>query len=364
VKGWAGVARLGGVGDNLVSASVLRPLKSLGYNTEVITSPMASVVYLNNPFLDKLSIKGDGDLPGGADWQKWFISRSREYDLFAHLSHSMEVRHALFPDSTAFWTRPEYRRKLCAGNYLETVHDVMGVPYEFGPLFFPTDEEKDKAQQTKANQIGERYVAWVIAGSRLDKVYQYSGHAICRIIKELGVSVVLFGKGQQQLEMAVAIKDNVAQSLSNEKGLHTAIADWSGATPGGDKDWSLRRCLAQVLAADVVVSPDTGIAWAAAFEPMPKIIMVSHASPENITKHWTNTTTLHADPSRVPCWPCHRLHNDMSTCVSAKDNPNSSACMTDIKVETVVQEIGKALAQEKSNVLQWPGPAREVGGTI
>jgi ADP-heptose:LPS heptosyltransferase len=119
-----------------------------------------------------------------------------------------------------------------------------------------------------------------------------------------------------------------------------------------------------VLAADVVVSPDTGIAWAAAFEPMPKIIMVSHASPENITKHWTNTTTLHADPSRVPCWPCHRLHNDMSTCVSAKDNPNSSACMTDIKVETVVQEIGKALAQEKSNVLQWPGPAREVGGTI
>jgi hypothetical protein len=34
----------------------------------------------------------------------------------------------------------------------------------------------------------------------------------------------------------------------------------------------------------------------AAFEAMPKIMLLSHASEENITKHWVNTTTLHADP--------------------------------------------------------------------
>jgi len=354
MKGWAGIARMGGVGDDLVAASVLRPLKRMGYMTEIITSSMASPVFLNNPFLDKLSIKGDGDIPGGPDWQKWWVSRGREYELFAHLSHSMEVRHALFPDSTAFWTRPEYRRKICAGNYLETVHDIMGVPYEFGPLFFPTDEEKDRAQTVKAEKIRDRYIAWVIAGSRLDKVYQYSGHAICRIIKELDVSVILLGTGGQQFEMAKAVSDNVAQSLSTVERLHLALSP-EGVEPGGPMDWPLRRSLSQALAADLVVSPDTGFAWAAAFEPIPKIIMVSHASAENITKHWVNTVTLHADPVRVPCWPCHRLHNDMSTCRPSKDNPNSAACMSDIDVETVVQEVAKALQQDKSNILQWPG---------
>ncbi len=61
--GWAGVARMGGIGDNLLAASALRPLKRMGYKTEMITSPSAQVVFQNNPFLDKLSVKPDGSIP-------------------------------------------------------------------------------------------------------------------------------------------------------------------------------------------------------------------------------------------------------------------------------------------------------------
>jgi ADP-heptose:LPS heptosyltransferase len=105
------------------------------------------------------------------------------------------------------------------------------------------------------------------------------------------------------------------------------------------------------MMADLVVTPDTGTAWAVAMEQMPKIVMVSHASAENITKHWVNTTTLHADPQRVPCWPCHRLHNDISTCVPDKDVGKGAACMGDISVETVVQAVDKAWSKPAGNVV-------------
>ena len=36
-SGWVGIARLGGIGDNLIAASVLRPLKKMGYKVDVVS---------------------------------------------------------------------------------------------------------------------------------------------------------------------------------------------------------------------------------------------------------------------------------------------------------------------------------------
>lgn len=76
--------------------------------------------------------------------------------------------------------------------------------------------------------------------------------------------------------------------------------------------------------------------------------MVSHASAENITSHWVNATTLHADPARVPCWPCHRLHEDPSTCVTNKEG-NGVACISDISVDRLVTAVVQAWTS--SNVI-------------
>lgn len=371
MKGWACVARMGGIGDNLVAASVLRPLKRLGYMTEVLTSDMAGAIFRNNPFLDKLTIKPDGEVPaaGSDDWRKWFTNRSAEYDVFVHLSYSMEVRHALFPNSTAFWWPEEYRREICAGNYLETVHKIAGLtpPFQTGPIFFPTDEEKYRAEKLKKERFGDRYVAWIISGSRIDKVYPYSSFAISRIISELNIPVVLFGSGAKQFEQAKQIVESVGRHNSvkklpssvGEDGVHwaddiylcmTNDADKRGGT-GGEYDWPIRRSLTQVLASDIMVSPDTGAAWAGAFEQIPKIIMLSHASAENITKGWINTISLHADQDRVPCYPCHRLHNDPSTCHKARDRDvSAAACMADISVDMIVESVRTHL--QKDNVVR------------
>src|SRR5262245_28252003 len=61
--GWAGIARCGGVGDNLIAAVALRPLKTLGYKIEVISQNPQAVVFENNPFVDKLSVYDKDDWP-------------------------------------------------------------------------------------------------------------------------------------------------------------------------------------------------------------------------------------------------------------------------------------------------------------
>ena len=156
--------------------------------------------------------------------------------------------------------------------------------------------------------------------------------AIARLISETGVPVILFGgPTEKEFSSAKAIEEHVARTNGSIKGLHTALTTTV-------VDWPVRRCLALLQHCDLVVSPDTGPAWAVASREVPKVILLGHASARNITHGWTNTITLHADEARVPCWPCHRLHNDPSTCKPNSDN-NGAACISDISIETIVSTV-------------------------
>lgn len=341
---WVGICRLGGVGDDLIAASVLRPIRKLGYKIEFIAQQPHHVVLQNNPFIDKLSVKdGVRDLPQGdmLKWQEWFDARGREYDHFVNLSHSCESLIALFPAMSAYWWPAHFRRQLCARNYLEAVHDIVGVPHDFGPLYFPTTPEKQRAASTKAEvtaKFGDgRMLCWVLSGTRIDKVHPHAPMVIARIIKELQIPVVMIGAPGKDFAMAKTIMEIVQTHNGSVDGLHLALSpDPENPT------WPLRRCLALAHASDIVVTPDTGPAWAVAFEDMPKVAMVSHASPRNITDHWRNTITLHADPAKVACWPCHRLHDNPSTCTPAAGG-HAAACMDDLSVELIVASIRAAL---------------------
>ncbi len=318
----------------------------MGYMTEMISSPPYHAVFLHNPFIDKLSVKDtDRDIPkDSVEWQKWHESRAREYDVFFHASHSMEGRHSVFRNMTEFYLPEDYRRKRCAGSYIETAHEICGVPLEIGPLFFASDEEKENALAVK-RQVGERCIAWIVSGTRIDKLYPYSPMAVARIIKELGAPVVLVaGPSEKELSSAHAIKDHVTLTNGTREKLHLAIP-----ATGGEKCWPIRTSLAFTQVCDLVVTPDTGPWWANAFEPNAKVLTVSHGSVENIAKHAVNTTALHADNNRVPCWPCHRLHDDPSTCVINKEG-NGAACISDISVEKLVQAV-KQKWEQGTNVI-------------
>jgi ADP-heptose:LPS heptosyltransferase len=354
MKRWAAICRFGGIGDNLIAVSVARPLKKQGYMVEVITSDSNHAVYLNNPNVDKLSIKKvERDLPKEAvAWQQWIDGRAKEYDVFVHLSHTGEGMHAVFQSMSAWYWPDDFRRKICAGSYLETAHDIAGVPYEFGPLYYATEEEKQHALETKKRIMGEhKCVTCILSGTRIDKCYSDLGFAVVRTIKETDAHVVLMGSGPKEFAMGEAIQQHVKSATGSVDGLHVALSP-AASEVGGKYNWPIRRSLAFAIhASDVVITPDTGPAWATAFEQVPKIVLLSHASADNITKHWINTTTLHADPNRVPCWPCHKLHDTIDTCVPNAMG-NGAACISDISVGTIMDLIKEKLEQRTSNVVK------------
>ncbi len=342
---WAAVCRFGGVGDNLAAAAVLPGLVRQGNRVEVITSSHAGELFDNNPWVDKLSICQDGDQPdgGGIEWQRWFQKRGHEYrgGLF-HLSHTIETTLAFVQGQTQFWWSDRARRSLAARSYLDLAIDVCGTAHELGaPLYYPTAAERARAAATKA-AMGPRVVAWVLCGTRLDKVYPYAPFVVARLIKELGVAVMLSGAPDgHAAEQVKPIEDHVRRHNGSVDGLFTAMTVTASAN-GPARDWPLRRGLAQLLACDLVIGPDTGGLWACAFEAMPKIVLLSHASPLNIVQHWRNTLPLFADQKRVPCWPCHRLHDSIETCRPNAEN-SGAACISDIGVDVIVDAARRAL---------------------
>jgi FkbM family methyltransferase len=349
--GWAGIVRLGGIGDNLIAASVLKQLKAQGYKVDVISQEPQSCVFQNNPYVDKLTIKdGARDIPQDPwEWQKYWRGRSREYDRFANLSHSCEALLAQYKAATAYWWRAEFRRQQCGRSYLESVCDIVGVPYEFGSLFFPTEDERADALRMKGKitKKHRKVIGWVLTGTRVDKIYPMATMAVARMNKELDAAVVLFGAPVPALDYQLAreILAHVVRQNGSESGLHLAVND------DAVKKWDIRMLLTMAGVCDLVIGPDTGPMWGVAMEPMPKIVLLSHASPENITKHWTNTVTLHADQEKVPCWPCHLLHDEVATCremqLEAGLNPTAedrgAACISSISVEDIVETAEKLL---------------------
>lgn len=343
-NGWAAVARFGGIGDNLMACSAIGALKRKGFKVEVITSTdCAWQVFQHNPNIDKLSLKTKREMPKfGLEWQQWFRGRADEYDVFAHLSHSCEGQLAFFPASTQFHWPAHVRRRIANKNYLEMVHDIAGCGYDFGPLFYASDVERAQALETKG-RVGERCIVMAMSGSRHDKLHPILPGIVARLISELGVPVVLLGAPERNYEDAKRIESFVLNTNGTTRGLHVAISTTPDVNGNRVIDWPIRRSLAFAQVADLVIGPDTGIMWAVAFENVPKIMLLGHASPENITKHWLNTVTLTANTARVPCHPCHQLHDTMEFCTPNKEN-SGTACISDISVETIIQEARDLLA--------------------
>lgn len=355
-KEWVCIVRVGGIGDNLIAASVLRPLHAQGYKIEVISQEPQCVVFENNPFIDKLAVRAPGDLP--ADFKQWgdyWRLRATEYAKLVNLSHSVEGLRAMFDGSMAWDWPAEFRRKMCGYSYLETAHDIVGVPHVFGPLFFPTEDEVDQAKETlrKVSMHGTlKVVGWCLAGSRLDKIYPMAPMAIARMIKEMGVAVIMFGaKDRIDFEMAQTVHEHVKANNSTDANLHLALS------PVGTDTWPIRRAITTLMQCDAVITPDSGLGWSVALECVPKIMLHSHASQVNITKHWKNTISM--IPS-VACWPCHKLHNEIKTCqaeqaacgVTVNKDAKGAACISSISVDDILTTTRKALTRDVPWLMQ------------
>ena len=124
-------------------------------------------------------------------------------------------------------------------------------------------------------------------GSTAPKWWPYAP-AFAQLLAELGIHVIVVG---------------------DLKGLEYPESDHIHVL--GTGTWSIRQSIAFSMHADAVVGQETGLMNALALEAVPKLVMLSHSTAENLTRDWQACATL---AGAVPCYPCHQLHYTFEHC--------------------------------------------------
>lgn len=271
------VVRPGGFGDAIWASSILPALKAEGYQVTVYVDPQGEQVLRLDPYIDALVLTGDLITPN-EELGSFYAHEEQRYDRWINLVESVEKNMIAVPNDLRFYWTDAERRRVFGGSYIEAVHNRAGVPHDFRQKFYPSPDERAKAL---AREVRGRKTAVIAAsGSTMPKWWPHVDALADQLIAR-GYEVWVLGELRKL-------------QLAKRPHLHVVGIDWS-----------LREALAFAQIADLVVGQDTGLLNAVALEQMPKVVLLSIASAENLTKHWKNTIALQGD---APCFPCHRIH--------------------------------------------------------
>lgn len=327
------VVRYGGFGDMLQAANILPELKRQGYHVTVMTTPKGKNVLEHDPHIDAWFIQDPDQVPNHelhAFWRVW----QKHFTKFINLSESVEGTLLAMPGKTNHAWPQSMRDKHLNHNYLEFTAEIAELPYHSEAHFYATTEERRLAQALiqKAIPTGYRFnVLWALSGSSIHKCYPHQDPVIQNLLTELR-DVHLFLVG-----------DDACRILEVGWEKHPRVVCLSG-------ELDIRETLTLAQAVDCVVGPETGVLNAVAFEPMAKVVLLSHSSQHNLTKHWLNTITL--EPQNTHCYPCHRLHYGREHCW--EHEPSGTAmCQFNITPDRVFEAIAE-------NYLAWHDTGVEV----
>lgn len=283
------VVRYGAQGDMIQASSILPWLKEQGYHVTVYCQEgLGYEVIKHDPHVDRFIIQGKDEVPNHLLLDFW-THTEKKYDKFINLSESVEGTLLASPGRAAYYWPNEARAVHMDRNYVEWTHELAGVPPPYKPKFYSTVEEKAWAKD-KARSYGKRNILWSLAGSSGHKVWPHLDAIIARVMLLLpGTDVVLVGDEACQI---------LEHGWDDERRVHRQSGKWS-----------IRESMAFAEVADLVIGTETGLLNAAGHMDTPKIITLSHSSPEMLTKHWVNTIALQ-QPKGVGCpkSPCRQLH--------------------------------------------------------
>ena len=305
------VVRYGAHGDALWASSVLPHLKAQGYHITVYTQKAGELMLRHDPHIDRFVLHMDTttqpeELVGFWTWH------SAKFDRWLNLVGSVETELLPAPTETRFWLEHDIRHKVMDRNYLETVHDYAGVPHEWRQKFYPTPEEVTWAQAERAKYPG-RLVVINPSGSTAPKFWPYAAE-LAEMLAADGVHCIMLGETKGR-----------------------SIREVPNLTQIGTQ-WDLRKAITFAALADIVVGVESVMVNAVAFERPLKVVILGHSSAENLTKHWPNTVSV--EPGGLGCYPCHRLHPDMTSCVFEKKT-QTSACHAVALPEKIAETIGE-----------------------
>lgn len=330
------VARYGAIGDMALVSSVVASYKARGYHVVLNTSPLGAELMREDPNIDEMyKFETDGSFFIGT-LEPFWQHLARRYDVFVNLTQSIEGTLLPGPENVPHSYPLAGRQALLNKNYMEYTHDAAGLPYEFDGLrFHPTDEGKEWAAGIKSRFVGNDglLLGVCLGGSAIHKVYPGLHLLVVRtLIEHPNVRVILFGdKTDARTETTVALHA-IELGIDPIRIIRTVQ----------DK-FTIRQSLAMAQVCDVLLGPETGIMQWNARELNDKIVLLSHSSPENLTKHWINVTPL-VHP--VPCGPCHQKHNDWKFCT--KGHTGHAACM-EFPLMQVLTAVKRALLRRTTH---------------
>jgi ADP-heptose:LPS heptosyltransferase len=278
------VIRYGAIGDAIWATPVVRQLKKEGYYIVYNCTPYSAQVLRGNPNIDEFLVQERDAIPNenlGPYWK----TISEGFDKVVNLSQSVERTLLVAEGMKNFkWSKAE-RHKKCNVNYQDRTMEAAGYPDikgERGELYF-TEIEKALAKSLMSSLKDRFVILWALSGSSFHKIYPWATY--------------VSGEMNQNFDDIVVI--TVGDYLCK-------ILEWQlSNTINRAGVWTIRQSMALTKYADLVIGPETGILNAASCYDTNKIVFLSHSTEENLTKYWTNCTSMTAKNCR--CYPCHRL---------------------------------------------------------
>ena len=309
-----GVVRHAGYGDLLTVASTFPHLAREGYAVTVYTEEPWADVLRNDPNVARI-ITGSLGMVGITELPKFWAHEAEKHDRFLNFSHSVEATLLHREDQVSATWSTQARHRVSTANYLELAHDIAEVPHQFRQGFYATDDEKQAAAEIRHGM--KRVVVIADTGTGCNKWWPYAGDlALAIVTARADVTVFVFGT------------------------VRTRYPEHDRITVIG-KDWSFRQAAAFAQAADVVIGQETGLLNAVAMWGNTKIVLLSHSTPENLTKHWVNAIPLAAQG--VSCYPCHILHQSWAYCDQDVET-KAARCQAEISRDEVMACVLEQLA--------------------
>jgi ADP-heptose:LPS heptosyltransferase len=323
------VVRFGAFGDMLQTSALLPELKRQGYHITLLCQAPGNEAIQHDPHVDEFWVNDRDQVPNN-ELPAFWTEIAPQFDRFINLSECVEGSLLAIPGRANHGWPKDLRHEMMNRNYSEFMARIAELPFTPEGKFYPTDEEREWAEDFKASLIKADLlvvktqrpflIVWALAGSSVHKFYPNMDPVIAAVLRNCpDAHVALIG------EPACKI---IEAGWENEPRVHLM----SGET-------TIRQSMALAQVADVVVGPETGVLNAVAYESNAKVVLLSHSSHENLTKHWVNTyacaTTV------TPCYPCHRLHYTRDFCPEHKET-GAAMCQADLHPQTVWEAIHHA----------------------
>ena len=323
------VVRHGGFGDQIQASALFPELKRQGYHLTVLTTETGQSIIRHDPHVDEWFLVDRNQVPNAELAWFWRVT-AKHYHKFINLNESVEGTFLAMPGRVQHGWPHALRHRLLNQNYAEHAAAIAEIPFRAEGKFYPTKEERSRALEhvnklrddaNAGNTIGERdqatfNILWVLAGSSPHKFTPHQDVVVRAVLSRLRRATVTL------------VGDDACRILEAGWEQEPRVYCRSGELPIRDT-----LALAQVM--DLVIGPETGVMNAVAFEPMRKIVLLSHSSAENLTKHWLNTTAI---AGRSACWPCHQLHYTAEFCPQDASS-GAALCQQNVSPEEIYAPI-------------------------